>query len=326
MKRVARVGTVVVVVALGAVGVALLAAAKAPEGVKKWWPSEWGPDDQRGAANRMTPERVLAATKLIKTGEVIQLGRLYEHGMPLPGKRHFSLTIPGSPTGGPAVNGGVHFDEMFSGEIGQIGTQLDGFSHGGIRLKDGEDYFYNGFKRSEFADAYGHKKLGIENAGVFFTRGVLIDVPAYKGVKRLEPSQLITVEDLEGACKKQGIEVGEADVVLIRTGHGQLWMKDNETFSKTEPGIGLAAAKWLSERKVTLVGGDNWALEQVPAEDPNDPFPAHRQLLVYNGIYILENLDLEQLAADKTYEFAFIFAPLRLKGATGSPGNPIAVR
>lgn len=292
----------------------------------KWWPSQWGAGDQRGAANRMTPDRVLRANRLVKTGEVVQLGRLYEHGMPLPGKRHFSLTIPGSPTGGPAVNGGVYFDEIFSGEIGQIGTQLDGFGHGGVRLADGEDYFYNGFKRSEFADAYGLKKLGVENVGVFYTRGVLIDVAAYKGVERLQPDQLITPEDLDGACKKQGVAVGEADVVLIRTGHGQLWMKDNETFARSEPGIGLGGAMWLSERKITLVGCDNWALERVPPEDPNDPFPAHTHLLVRNGIYILENLDLEQLAADKTYEFAFIFAPLRLKGATGSPGNPIAVR
>src|SRR5262245_39010087 len=84
----------------------------------KWWPSEWGKDDQRGAANRMTPEKVQEAAKLIKAGKVYQLGRVYEHGMPLPGKRHFSLTIPGSPTGGPeGENKSVYHDEMFSGEI-----------------------------------------------------------------------------------------------------------------------------------------------------------------------------------------------------------------
>ena len=114
----------------------------------KWWPSPWGPDDQRGAATRMTPQKVLAATKLIRTGKVYQLGRLYEHGMPLPGKRHFSLTIPGSPTMKPSgKNMIVSHDEMVSGEIGQVGTQLDGLGHVGVRLPD-DSYFYNGFKLS----------------------------------------------------------------------------------------------------------------------------------------------------------------------------------
>ena len=148
----------------------------------KWWPSPWGPDDQRGAANRLTPQKVLEANKLIRTGKVYSLGRVYEHGMPLPGKRHFSLTIPGSPTMKPeGKNMLVSHDEMFSGEIGQVGTQLDGLGHVGVRLPD-DDYFYNGFKLKEFGDAYGLKKLGVENVGVFFTRGVLIDVARQKGV------------------------------------------------------------------------------------------------------------------------------------------------
>src|SRR5205085_5582080 len=141
-----------------------------------------------------------------------------EHGMPLPGNRHFSLTIPGSPTGGPfGKNRMVYHDEMFSGEIGQIGTQLDGLGHVGVRIA-GDDYFYNGFRRSEFGKAYGLEKLGIENVGVFFTRGVLVDLPAYKGVGQLKVGEVITLEDLQGALKKQGVgKVGEGDVVLVRT-------------------------------------------------------------------------------------------------------------
>ncbi len=292
----------------------------------RWWPSEWGPKDQRGAANRMTPERVLEATKLIRAGKVYSLGRLYEHGMPLPGKRHFSLTIPGSPTGGPdGKNRVVYHDDLFSGEIGQIGTQLDGLGHIGVRM-GGDDYFYNGFRRSEFGKPYGLLKLGIENVGVFFTRGVLIDVAGFRGVERMKIGDVITVKDLEGALKKQGVGVTEGCVVLLRTGHGQLWMKHNELFSKGEPGLGMAAARWLCAKKITLVGSDTWATEVVPHEDPQRPFEVHQLLLVQHGIYNLENLDLEELARDRVYEFAFIFAPLRLKGATGSPGNPIAVR
>jgi kynurenine formamidase len=292
----------------------------------KWWPSEWGPTDQRGAANRLTPERVKAASRLIQSGKVYSLGRVYEHGMPLPGKRHFSLTIPGSPTGGPSgKNQGVYHDDLFSGEIGQIGTQLDGLGHVGVRI-DGDDYFYNGHRRSQFGTAYGLEKLGIENVGVFFTRGVLLDVARSRGVLRMKAGEVITAGDLETTAKAQGVSIGEGDVVLVRSGHGQLWMKDNTAFAAGEPGIGVDAARWLAERKIVLVGSDTWATEVVPPEDPDRPFPVHLALLVRAGIYNIENLDLEELAKDKSYEFAFIFAPLRLKGATGSPGNPIAVR
>jgi kynurenine formamidase len=325
-----KLGVAVVFSFLAGAAVWALASSKVaqdetPIGAR-WWPSEWGARDERGAANRLTPERVAAASRLIRSGKVYSLGRLYEHGMPLPGKRHFSLTIPGSPTGGPSgKNQGVYHDDLFSGEIGQIGTQLDGLGHVGVRI-DGDDYFYNGFRRSQFGTAYGLEKLGIENVGVFFTRGVLIDVAKSRGVERMKAGEVITSRDLETASKAQGVDVREGDVVLIRTGHGQLWMRDNTAFAAGEPGIGTDAARWLTERKIVLVGTDTWATEVVPPEDPERPFPVHLMLLVRAGIYNIENLDLEALAKDGAYEFAFIFAPLRLKGATGSPGNPIAVR
>jgi len=292
----------------------------------KWWPSEWGADDQRGAANRLTPEKVLEAKALIRAGKVYQLGRLYEHGMPIPGKRHFSLTIPGRPTGvAPGKNKLVHNDELISGEIGQIGTQFDGLGHVGVRIGK-EDVFYNGNKLSEFGDTYGLKKLGVENAGPIVTRGVLLDIAGLRGERSLPGGSVIKAEELEKAAKQAKVEIRAGDVVLINTGHGFWWMKDNKKFGDSEPGIGMAAAKWLTEKKVTLIGSDNWAVEAVPSEDADRPFQVHQWLLTRHGIYLLENLDLEQLAADKVYEFAFVFAPLRLKGATGSPGNPIAIR
>lgn len=292
----------------------------------RWWPSKWGADDQRGAANLLTEKKVLQAKDCITAGKVYQLGRVYEHGMPLPGKRHYSLTIPGLPTGmAKGDNHLVHNDELVSGEIGQIGTQFDGLGHIGVRI-GGEDVFYNGNKLSEFGDTYGLKKLGVENAGPFFTRGLLLDVATAKGVRSLAIGYAITVEDLETCLKESQLKIRPGDIVLIRTGHGQLWMKDNKTYSEGEPGLSLAAAKWLSERQVALVGSDNWAVEVVPAENPDRPFEVHQWLLVRHGIYTLENLDLEELAGDKVREFAFVFAPLRLQGATGSPGNPIAVK
>jgi kynurenine formamidase len=300
-------------------------ASQAPP-PETWWPSEWGKDDQRGAANRVTPERIVAASRLIRTGKVYQLGREYEQGMPMPGKRHYSLTIPGLPTNSPrGKNAIVSNDELVSGEIGQVGTQFDGLGHVGTRV-GGEDVFYNGFKLSEFGDTYGLKKLGVENVGVFFTRGVLLDVAAAKGQRSLPIGYAITPADLQEAASSAGVKLREGDAVFIRTGHGFLWMKDNAKYGEGEPGIGMAAARWLTDQKVCLIGSDNWAIEVVPSENPDRPFEVHQWDIPQHGVYHLENLDLDELAADKAYEFAFIFSPLRLKGATGSPGNPIAVR
>lgn len=300
-------------------------AASNPIG-EKFWPSPFGADDQRGANNRITPEKVIAAARLIKTGQVYQLGRVYEHGMPLPGKRHFSLTIPGLPTGGPlGTNQMVSNDELFSGEIGQVGTQFDGLGHVGVRSQ-GEDYFYNGNKLSEFGDPYGLKKLGVENAGVFFTRGILFDICALRGTDRLDAGYVISADELAACLEKAKLQIQEGDVALIHTGHGKLWMKDNAAYGAGEPGIGLGAAKFLTDRKVSMIGADTWAIEAVPHEKSELAFPVHQWDLTKNGVYHIENIDLEQLAKDKVYEFCFVFSPLRLKGATGSPGNPIAIR
>lgn len=292
----------------------------------RWWPSKWGADDQRGAANLLTPAKVLEAKSAITAGKVYQLGRVYEHGMPIPGKRHFSLTIPGLPTGSaPGSNKLVHNDELVSGEIGQIGTQFDGLGHVGVRIGD-DDVFYNGHKLAEFGDTYGLKKLGVENVGPIFTRGILLDVAGVKKVRNLPSGTAISATDLQEALAVTNTKLRPGDAVLIRTGHGSLWMVDNDEFAEGEPGINLDAGRWLAEQQVALVGCDNWALEVVPSENPDRPFEVHQHLLVRHGIYVLENLDLDALARERVYEFAFVFAPLRLKGATGSPGNPVAIK
>jgi kynurenine formamidase len=290
------------------------------------WASEWGPDDERGAANRITPQKIVEATRLIKEGRIYELGRDYEVGMPLYPGRHYSLTIPGSPTGGPSGrNNIVYHDEMVSGQIGQVGTQFDGLGHIGTRI-NGEDVFYNGFKLSEFGFSTGLNKLGVENVGAFVTRGVLIDMAGYKEVDRLPVGTVITATDLQNALEKQSIEIAEGDVVLIHTGHGLLWMVDNDEYNRGAPGIGVEAALWLADKKVAMTGADTWPVEVIPSEDPELAFPVHQELIARRGIYNFENLNLSELASDKVYEFAFMFAPVKFKGATGSPGNPIAIK
>lgn len=285
-----------------------------------WYPSRWGAQDQRGAANRMTPAKVLEARDLITRGQTYQLGRMYEAGMPLFGTRHFSLRIPKAfgPTG---KNQTVYHDEIVSGELGQVGTQFDGLGHLGIG-----DLFYNGNRGTEFAQAEGLTKLGVEHVGPLVTRGVLVDVAAFKAQTMLAGAYEITRADIEGSLKRQNTTLRSGDIVLIHTGWGSLWMKDNARYTANAPGLGLGAAQYLVDREVAMVGADTWAVEVVPNPDASLAFPVHQLLLARNGIYIFENLATEDLARDSVYEFAFVFAPLRLKGATGSPGNPLAIR
>jgi len=285
-----------------------------------WYPSPWGPADQRGAANRITAQKVLEAKGLITRGTVYQLGHVYESTMPLFGTRHFSLKIP--QTFGPQGSNNLRFhDELVSGELGQVGTQFDGLGHIGIG-----DLFYNGNNRADFSRPDGLEKLGIENVGPIVTRGVLVDVAAFKGVARLEGGYEITLADLRGALERQRMEVRSGDVIIVHTGWSSLWKVDNAAFGATSPGIGLEAARWLVEREVVIVGSDTWSMEVVPNPNANLAFPVHQLLIPRNGIYIFENLLTEELARDRVYEFAFFFAPLKLKGATGSPANPLAIR
>jgi len=307
--------------AVPTVGALLVLGAAALIGQQDaWYPSRWGANDQRGAANRLTPAKVLEARTLITKGTVYQLGHVYEAGMPMFGTRHYSLRIP-QVFSMPGRNQAVYHDEIVSGELGQIGTQFDGLGHVGIG-----ELFYNGNRRSEFAQAEGLTRLGIENVGAIVTRGILIDVARYKGVPQLDGGYEVTVDDLKGALKRQGTQIRAGDAVILHTGWGSLWMKDNARYTQTAPGVGLPAGQFLVDQEITLVSADTWGVEVMPNPDSSLVAPVHQLFLARNGIYILENVITEELARDNAYEFAFVFAPLRLKGATGSPGNPIAIR
>ena len=162
--------------------------------------------------------------------------------------------------------------------------------------------------------------------GPVYTRGVLLDVARTGGVRRLPVGYEITQKDLQEALQETGLEIQTGDVVLIHTGHGNLWMRDNEEYAKGEPGIGMGAARWLTDCKVAMIGADTWGIEVMPSPDPQQAAPVHHWTLTRHGVYHLENLNLTKLAADKVYEFALIYIPLPFKGATGSPGGPIAVK
>ncbi|MEM9029527.1 MAG: cyclase family protein [Pseudomonadota bacterium] len=306
-----------------AVGVSLTSVAWAQDA---WYPSKFGKDDEAGRSNLMTSARVLEAMTYMKKGTVVPLARTYESAMPLFGARAFAVRGTSGLAGGPVgENKVIWMDDFLATEIGQVGTQFDGLGH--IGIGGDKNRFYNGLESAAVTGSYGLKKLGIEKVKPFFTKGILIDMVSFKG-KPMDKGEEITVADIEGALQKQGLSadsIGEGHVVLIHTGWSRHWIKDNATFNSGCPGIGVAAAKWLADKGVVIVGADTWPVEVVPNPNPKLAFPVHQIFITRNGIFIHENVATERLADAKVYEFAYIFAPLPVKGATGSPGNAIAV-
>jgi kynurenine formamidase len=306
------------------IGASSAASAQAPTWSpppeKERCPSKWGDKDERGAMNHQKAAAVLKAASLIKTGEVIELAHLLNDKMPFFGTRRFDVHIKRTFLNQPTNKRGSN-EEIVISEIGQVGTQLDGFAH-----QSHEDSLYNCYKISEISGRGGFNKLGIHQTGMFFTRGVLIDVAAYKGVEMLGDTYEITVEDLEGALKKQGTALQPGDAVIINTGWGKLWGKDNARYVKSCPGIGVKAAQWLVTKDPMLLGSDNWPVEVAPNPDPQISLPVHQIALVVNGVHLLENLKLDDLVAKKVYEFAFMMQPLKIQGGTGSTVSPVAVR
>lgn len=282
-------------------------------------PSKWGAGDQRGSGNLMKPAAVLRAISLIKTGEVIELGHVLNSSMSIYGPRRFDLfTKRTSSNTGINQRGGN--EELIVSEITQVGTQLDGFAHQTIG-----DSLYNCLSMTDVATRDGFKELGIEKVGSMVTRGVVIDVAALKGVQNLAETYEITAQDLQQALARQKMTLQPGDAVLIHTGWGRLWGKENARYEKSRPGIGVGAAQWLIKQDPMLVGSDNSGVEIDPNPDPKLNGPVHQIFLVVNGVHLLENVKMDELVEKRIYEFAFFMQPLKIQGATGSPVVPIAI-
>ncbi|BAT58643.1 putative cyclase [Variibacter gotjawalensis] len=283
-------------------------------------PSKWGASDERGSMNHQKPGAVQNAAKLIKTGEVIELAHVLGPTMPFFGTRRFDVHTKRTFMNQPSNRRGSN-EELVVSEIGQVGTQFDGFAH-----QTHEDSWYNCAKSSENATRSGFTKYGVHTVGQLFTRGVLIDVAGYKGVEILGDNYEITVEDLEGALKKQNLTLQPGDAVLIHTGWGKLYGKENARYVKGCPGIGVKAAQWLIAKDPMLMGADNWPVEVSPGPDPLISLPVHQLALVVHGVHLLENLKLDELAQKGVGEFAFVMQPLKMQGGSGSTVSPTAIR
>src|SRR5688572_27025188 len=283
-------------------------------------PSKWGAGDERGAGNHMKPASVLKAAKLIRTGEVIELGHVLRQGMPIQATRQWNLHTKRTFMN-PQSNQRGSNEELVTTELGQVGTQFDGFAH-----QTHGDSLYNCFKVSEVATRTGFTKVGIEKVGALMTRGVLIDVAALKGVETLSQDYEITPQDLQEALARQKLRLEPGDALIINTGGGKQRGKDNARYMSGNPRIGIAAGEWLVKQEPMLLGSDNGPVEISPNKDKQISLPIHQMMLVVHGIHLLENLKLDELAQKRVYEFALVVQPLKMQGGTGSTVAPAAIR
>jgi len=301
---------------------------------------KWGPDDQRGTANYITPELVLAAMRLPSTGQVISLALPYDVAGPQTGTFnrvnpiHQMLATGTDHAAGIQLYAGQPFPRNFGYADDtvmmplQCGTQWDGLSHIFHKGK-----MWNGYDAGEVTAA-GAARNGIEKLSSSLTgRGVLLDIARYKGVDYLERGYGIKAEDLDGAAKAEGVEVREGDIVLIRTGEMGRCLRERDWgpyAGGDAPGLSFHAAPWLAARRMAAIATDTWGVEVRPNELPDSFQPLHLVMVVNMGLIVGEIFALDALASacatDGRYEFLFVAPPLPFTGAVGSPINPVAVR
>lgn len=293
--------------------------------------SPWGPDDEIGRLNLMTPDSRDAIMTRADARRSYDLSVDYFVGMPSwhgIGDPRYQFWLTHTPRGavvddpmkvGNAVNRHVSYTGDAVSMYTHMGTHIDALNHFGL---DGR--IYNGFAADDFLGDLGWKKAGAETIPPIIARGVMIDVAAARGVAMLPPGTRIGVEDLRIALARQKVTLQKGDVVLIRTGRMRLYEK-GEAFITDAPGLGMDAARMLVESGAMVVGADNLSFEAFPSEVAGNYVPVHTYLLAQHGVPIIELAYLEDLARDRVYEFAFIGGSLKFRGASAAPMRPVAM-
>ena len=293
------------------------------DAVSNW--GRWGTDDERGALNYLTPERILAAVRLVRTGETLSLGLPLNTQLgidnPVPADHH--MTMLGDEDIG---SGTLRFAKDY------IGADYHNASHSHIDALCHvvfDDALYNGKPVAALTpEGAAADTIGVLRDGLV-GRGVLLDVPGLRGVPWLEPGEHIFPTELEGCERKQGVTVEDGDIVLVRTGHGRrhaelgAWDTDS-----AKAGLHPTCAPFLAERCVAALGSDGNS-DTTPSTTEGIDFPIHTLALNAMGVHLLDYLQLEGIVAacarEARWAFLFVAAPLRVHGGTGSPLNPIAI-
>lgn len=312
----------------------LIAYSLQAQNVEQAGKSPWGPDDEIGTLNMMTQNSKLEILSRISSGKTYDLS--FEYFVGMPSLNSFGLgdpsyqfwmthtpngTVVDNPNGvGKKINKKVSYTGDSILMPTHTGTHIDALSHFGLHGK-----IWNGYTPQEHLGDKGWHKAGAENIPPIIARGVLIDLASLKEVKILEKGFRATTEDFKAALKRQNISLQKGDIVLIRTGQARRF-KEGKAYLDNYPGVSMEALQWLVEEKeIMLFGADNLSLETLPSRQKRNWIPGHTYLLAEKGMMFIENLNLEELAGDQVYKFAFIAASLKLRGASGAPMRPLAI-
>ncbi|MBD0020942.1 cyclase family protein [Gordonia pseudamarae] len=299
---------------------------------------KWGPDDEVGSLNYLTPEQVLSGVALIKKGALFTLQRLIgdPKGDPVwpgrsPATREMIFDESDWAEGGegPAFPGGLHYADDKINAFLQGSTQYDALGH---VWYDGK--LWNGYDAQTTVG--GLDKASVEpiaQRGVA-GRGVLLDMARFRGVDCLGPRETYDHNDLEACAAAQGVEIKPRDILIIRTNHLELFFRQGEAFYDDfcEPGLVYSEelVKWFQDKEIPNLVTDTIANEITT--DPNNgvALVLHNALMRNLGIAFTEICDLEKLAADcaedGSYEFFYVAAPLKISNASGSPVNPVVIK
>lgn len=295
-------------------------------GAEQCQPSRWGAQDEIGAANHVSPEQVLMATKLVSKGESHPLGIVIDQATPAFPPRYLQLQVvqPGQHNGR-SLQPEFGWDIVYNDDLAQlwfgIGPQLDGLGHMGEA-----GTYYNCNQAADFIDISGLKKLGIHNVPPLVGRGVLLDMAGYFDVQMMAAGQGISAADIRAAATAQGIEIREGDVVLFHTGwtDGML-QSDPAAWAAGEPGLTNEAAHYLASLQPMAVGADTWGVDAVPPVEGDKVFYGHIEFLRNHGIYLLETMNTGRLAREGVHEFMFVLGQARIRGAVQMIINPVAL-
>lgn len=287
--------------------------------------AQWGPTDTIGSANLVTPQRTLAATKLVKQGKSMPLGIAIGPNTPAFAPRSLSLQVVQPNQQGGKKLSSFGYEANYNDDVLQtwvgIGSQLDGLGHLGENGK-----YYNCLDEKEISAITGLTKLGTHDIPPLVGRAVIIDMAAHAGVDVLAPGQHFGPAEVKAAIKAQGIDIETGDIILFHTGWTANKLEsDPQTWGSSEPGLNNAGVEYIASLNPMAVGADTWGLEPIPAPKGDKVFYGHVVLLKQHGIYILETMNIGPLVNEGVKEFMFVLGQPRIIGTVQAMINPVAL-